>query len=320
MSGSAPPPPAGEPPDAPPSDEGPSRPGAAALALLVLRRAAANFLDDRALHLAAGVAYFALVSLFPILLLAFSAFGLVLRDLALRRRILDALVDGLPVHSPIVEDALASLAGGGATIGAAALVGAVWAASALAASMRAALAVVFGVERERPFLRARLIDIAVAPALGLLLLLSLALTTGWRVAQAEAGDLGVFSRLTPLWEAGAIAIAGAMSFLAFLLLYRVLPHVPGLRLRLLWPAALLAAALFEGFKLGFAFYLANFSNYDVVYGSLGGAVALLVWVYASAVVLLFGAEVAAELPYALRGEARRAERQALRDAGRVRKE
>ena len=299
MSGSAPPPPEASPPDA-----SPPRFVAAALALPVLRRAAVNFLDDRAFHLAAGVAYFALVSLFPILLLAFSAFGLVLRDEGLRRRILDALVDGLPVHTPIVEDALASLAGGGAAVGAAALAGAVWAASALAASMRAAIGVAFGVERERPFLRARLIDVAIAPALGLLLLLSLALTTGWRVAQAEAGDLGVFSELTPVWEAGAIAIAGAMSFLAFLFLYRVLPHVPGLSLRLLWPAALLAAAGFEGFKLGFAFYVSNFPNYDVVYGSLGGAVALLVWVYVSAAVLLFGAEVAAVL-HGARDEAHR---------------
>lgn len=301
---SAPPPPETPPAPSTPAGE-PPRPGAAALALLVLRRASANFLDDRALHLAAGVAYFALVSLFPILLLAFSAFGLVLRDEGLRRRILDALVDGLPVHTPIVEDALASLAGGGAAVGAAALAGAVWAASALAASMRAALGVAFGVERERPFLRARLIDVAIAPALGLLLLLSLALTTGWRVAQAEADDLGVFSELTPVWEAGATAIAGAMSFLAFLFLYRVLPHVPGLSLRLLWPAALLAAAGFEGFKLGFAFYVSNFPNYDVVYGSLGGAVALLVWVYVSAAVLLFGAEVAAVLHGARRdGEVR----------------
>ena len=279
MAGSAPPPP----------------PGAAAGAWLVLRHAAARFLDDRAPQLAAGVSYFALVSLFPALLLAFSAFGLVLRDLALRRRILDALADGLPVHPPIVEDALAALAGGGATIGAAALFGAVWAASALAVSLRAALGVVFGVERGRPFLRARLIDVAVAPALGLLLLLSLALTTGWRVAQAEAATLGPFGEPALFWEFGAIAITGAMSFLAFLFLYRVLPNVPGLRLRRLWPAALLAAAGFEGFKLGFAFYLANFPNYDVVYGSLGGAVALLVWVYVSAAVLLFGAEVAAEL-------------------------
>ena len=57
-------------------------------------------------------------------------------------------------------------------------------------------------------------------------------------------------------------------------------------------------------KQGFAFYLAGFASYDVVYGSLGGVFALLFWVYLSANILLFGAEVAAELPHVLREEPR----------------
>jgi membrane protein len=71
-----------------------------------------------------------------------------------------------------------------------------------------------------------------------------------------------------------------------------------------WPGALLAAVLFEIAKAGFATYLAHFARYQVVYGSLGGVIALLFWVYISANILLYGAEVAAEYGHLRRGEPR----------------
>ena len=63
--------------------------------------------------------------------------------------------------------------------------------------------------------------------------------------------------------------------------------------------------LFEVAKTGVAFYFAHFASYQVVYGSLGGVIALLFWVYVSANILLFGAEVSAEIGHVLRGEPRR---------------
>ena len=68
---------------------------------------------------------------------------------------------------------------------------------------------------------------------------------------------------------------------------------------------MLAAVLFEVAKTGVAFYFAHFASYQVVYGSLGGVIALLFWVYVSANILLFGAEVSAEIGHVLRGEPRR---------------
>jgi membrane protein len=273
------------------------------LAFIVLRRATANFLDDRATQMAAGISYFALFSLFPFTLLVFSVFGLVLRDEDLKARVLDAIVDGIPVEAGSVEDALVALADQGTTIGLVALLGTLWSASALATALRSALNVAFEVEQRRPLVRGKLIDFTILPALGLLFLGSLVLTTVWRVAQAEVDDLGVFGELTWLWELGAIGIAGLSSFLAFLFLYWLLPN-GALRLRFLWPGALVAAVGFEAAKLGFTLYLANFGNYDAVYGSLGGVIVFLFWVYLSANIMLFGAEVAAEVPHVLHGEAR----------------
>ena len=270
---------------------------------LVLRRATANFVDDRATQMAAGISYFALFSIFPFVLLAFASFGLVLRDEGLQQDVLEEVVDALPVESESIASALDNLADQGLTIGFFALIGTLWAASWLATSLRGALNVAFEAEGRRAFVRGKLLDFTVLPALALLFLASLVLTTVWRVVQAEVDDLGVFGELTPLWELGALAIAGSISFIGFLFLYSLLPNRRQ-QLRYLWPGALVAAIGFEAVKLGFALYLANFGNYDVVYGSLGSVIALLFWVYLSANIMLFGAEVAAEVPHVLHGEAR----------------
>ena len=273
------------------------------LAFLVLRRATANFLDDRATQMSAGISYFALFSLFPFALLVFSVIGLVLRDETLQQDVVSSIVDAIPVEAPSVAEAINELADQGATVGIFALVGTLWSASALATALRSALNVAFEVEGKRPLVRGKLIDFTILPALGLLFVASLVLTTTWRIARTTVDDLGVFAEVPWLWELGAIGIAGAISFVAFLFLFWLLPN-RDLRLRHLWPGALVAAIGFEAVKIGFALYVANFGNYDAVYGSLGGVIMLLFWVYLSSNIMLFGAEVAAEVPHVLQGEAR----------------
>ena len=273
------------------------------IALLVLRRATANFVEDRATQMAAGISYFALFSIFPFVLLAFAIFGIVLRDEGLQQDVIAEIIDALPIEDESIVSAVTNLADQGTTIGVFALLGTLWAASALSAALRSALNVTFEVGDKRALVRGKLLDLTVLPALGLLFLASLVLSTVWRVAQAEVSDRGIFEELTPLWELGAIGIPGLISFVGFLFLYWFLPNRP-LQFRYLWPGALIAAIGFEAAKFGFTIYLANFGNYDVVYGSLGGVITLLVWVYLSANIMLFGAEVAAEVPHVLHGEER----------------
>ena len=142
------------------------RRAAPALAFMLPRRATANFLEDRASQLAAGISYFALFSLFPFTLLVFAVFGLVLRDDDLQADVLSAVVDAIPIEDDFIADALDALAEQGATIGAFALLGTLWSASALATALRSALNVAFEVEQRRPLLRGKLIDFTVLPALG----------------------------------------------------------------------------------------------------------------------------------------------------------
>ncbi|HRC62562.1 MAG: YihY/virulence factor BrkB family protein [Dehalococcoidia bacterium] len=272
----------------------------------LLRRATVNFVEDRCTVLAAAISYFALFSLFPLVLLAAAVFGIVLRDPDVQTRVLNAVVDAIPVEAPSVSNSLRALADLGPTLSVVATIGTLWTASALAAAIRNALDIVFDVRRPRALLQAKILDYLVLIGVGALFLTSLALTTAWRVAQTQADvRWGLLDgNLRWLWDLGAVLIPAVMTFLMFLLLYRALPH-GRTRLLHIWPGALLAAVAFELAKALFATYLANFANYDVVYGSLGGVIALLFWVYVSANILLFGAEVAAEVSHVMRGEPRR---------------
>jgi uncharacterized BrkB/YihY/UPF0761 family membrane protein len=86
-----------------------------------------------------------------------------------------------------------------------------------------------------------------------------------------------------------------LSFTVFGLLYKFVPAIH-VRLRDVWLGALVAAILFELLKNGFAFYVANFRAYDLLYGSLGGILLFLTAVYFASAILLLGGEMAAAMP------------------------
>lgn len=272
----------------------------------LFRRATVNFVEDRCTILAAAISYFALFSLFPLTLLAAAIFGIVLRNEDVQARVLEAIVDAIPVSAPSVENSLRGMADFGPTLSVVAAIGTLWSASALFSAVRRALDVVFDVRHPRPMLRAKLLDYLVLMGVGTLFFTSIILTTGWRIAETQLDQRwGLFDgNLRWLWDVGAIVIPAGVTFLMFLLLYRAMPHRTT-RLRHVWPGALLAAVAFEIVTAGFATYVAYFTNFDVVFGSLGGVIALLFWIYVSANILLYGAELAAEVSHAMRGEARR---------------
>lgn len=279
------------------------------VALRVLGRATANYVEDGCTHISASVSYFALFSIFPITLLAVSVFGIVIRDPEIQRDVLDYLVEAIPVSAPSVDDSLRGVATLGPTFTVLSLLGTVWAASALTTAVRRGVNVAFDVDDSRPMLRGKLIDYAALPVLGLILLASVVLNAVWRVMRTNA-DIAALDRFPLLWEAGALLITLGLTFLAFLYLYRVLPNRT-VRLEYLAPGALVAAVGFQVATQGFSVYVANIANYDVVYGSLGGVVALLFWVYVSANIMLFGAEVAAEVPHVMEGRSRHGRADAL---------
>lgn len=262
----------------------------------VMGRALVGFVLDRGSQMAAAISYYALFSMFPLTLLAVSIFGIVLRDQPFQDRVLAAILDVLPVEDETIADALHRVANLGPTLTLVSALVTLWTAAALSASLRNALNVVFAAEQGRPYLRGKAVDFLLMPVLGLPFIGGVALTTAWRVIEREVGRWAVFDGwLGYVWTFGFIAIPFGLTFAAFLMTFWLLPN-RRLALRYLWPGALVTTLLFEALKQLFAIYVRTIATFDAIYGPLSSVIVLLFWVYLTATIVVFGAEVSAALP------------------------
>ena len=271
--------------------------------LRVSGRAAKNFAEDRGTQMAAAISYYTLFSLLPLLILTVAIFGVVIRDSSLQARVIDSLVDALPILPSDVSAVVEGTAKSAPQLALVALLGVLWTSGALSASLRMALNVAFEARRTRPALRGKLIDYALLPILGLPVLGSVVLSATWQIIRQRTENLPLAANFEWVWGAATLGTSMSLSFFAFSLLYWLAPNRT-VRFRYLWPGALFAAVAFEGLKYLFTIYLTNFASYDVVYGALGGVVVLLFWVFLSANILILGAEVANEIPHVLYEEPR----------------
>jgi YihY family inner membrane protein len=167
-----------------------------------------------------------------------------------------------------------------------------WSASALFTSVRRSLNAMWDVDVKRPLVQQKLFDLALVGAFGVLLGASVASTgaiiTLRRLSDEALGplssDSGVF------WDTVPLVVPAILTFSVFAFLYRYLPNAQ-VTFHDIWGGALLATILFEILKNGFSFYVANFNNYDLTYGALGGVLLFMLWTYLTATILLLGAEV-----------------------------
>ena len=184
--------------------------------------------------------------------------------------------------------------------GVVALAALIWAASGMMASVRSAFRAVWDSEANRPYLRGKLLDVVLVFGAGLLVVaafgLSLVVQVVTQASSDIAEELGRGESATAGF--GALAQLGGsltLAFLAFALLYRVVPPVP-MRVREVVPGAVVAAVGVHVASAGFSIYLDRFGGFDDVYGPLGAVLAFLLLVYIAAIVLLLGACVAAAWP------------------------
>lgn len=294
-------------------------PRAATIVALLLRRSVAEFLDDNCTQMAAAISYYVLFSLFPLLIFLVAVLGLALQDSGLQEDVIEAVLDLIPLTEDEgrdeVSEAVRGVAGiGSSALGILGLLGMAWSGSNMFAVIRRSINIAYDLDQRRPLVWGKLMDLAMVLGVGLFFLASVSATTFLRTVRHFSSEMAVLGeaaqRAGPAWDAASYLLPFTLSVAAFAVLYWLVPAAK-VRLRDVWPGALVAAVLFEVGKVGFAFYLEHFSNFDVVYGSLGAVVAFLFWVYISAAVLLFGAEVASEYPRIRAGHYRSAERSTL---------
>jgi membrane protein len=254
----------------------------------ICTRAVNDFLGKNGPQLAAAISYYALFSLFPLALaiifgLSFFLGPNSIEDLAQRA------AEQAPVSKKTVSDVLTGTLTSRSLAGSAGILGLLWAGTAVFGAIRKGVNATWGITRPRPFLQERLIDISLMLGAAILMIVSISSTAILAYLReilefitretAVNGDL--------IWDRLASLIPPALSFLVFTSIYWFLPNTK-VKLRHVLPGAVAATLTFEFIKNTFVWYVSSYSVYSNVYGSVGSIVALLTWVYVSAIILLFG--------------------------------
>ena len=249
-------------------------------------------LEDRARDMAATLAFFALFSMFPLLIGAVAAAGYLLDDSRAQAKIYQFVGETFPGSASLVRVNVEAAVQRRGTMGVVGAIALLWSATAGFGAINRCINRAWGVQRDGPAYLSKPRSLLMAVAVTVLLLASVAATAVVEILPeldfALLAKLGLElpeSARVQAWAAGAVSI-----FLIFALIYKVVPYArPSWRQVL--PGALLATVLFELGKAAFLVYLDRAANFEAVYGSLSSIIVLLIWLYFSSLVLIVGAEL-----------------------------
>jgi membrane protein len=262
----------------------------------VIRATIDAFGRDNASTLAAAIAYYTLLSIFPLILGLVAILGVVVSDPAVRDSLINTLAGLFPGASDLISQTINEVVAGRGVAGLVATLGLLFSASGVFSAINVALNQVYHVPRQRSFIVNTLAAIVAVLAIGVVFLASLVLTAVLRLlATFNVPVLGISLGEVPL----LLPLIGFLLPLVitiglFAAAYRYVPNV-SLTWGDVWPGALLAGLLFEVGKQLFAWYLSAFAHLNAVYGSLGAVIALVSWAYYAALLFLVGAELNATL-------------------------
>jgi membrane protein len=266
----------------------------------IVRRTVVEFKEDDCTDWAAALTYYGVLSMFPALIALTSLVGL----LGDPRKTTDALlgiVDSLgpatavetfaePVRQVASQQDTAGLL---LVVG---LLGALWSASGYVGAFSRAANAIYEVEEGRPFWKLRPLQILVTLVCVLLLaLVALSLVVTGPLAEAVGEAVGLGGAVVTLWDYLKWPVLALVVSTIFSLLYYATPNVRQPRFRWFTLGGIVALLVWVLASALFALYVANFGSYNKTYGSLGAVVIFLVWLWLSNVAVLFGAEFNAEL-------------------------
>jgi membrane protein len=252
---------------------------------------------------AAAMAFFGLLSIFPLLLAAVSILATTLAGnthaLVAFQAFVEQFFPGQSAHdiTAAMRNAVNKIAGGtnAATVSLLALASLVWSGRAYFATLAGVLSSIWPRSRPRTFWKSQLGLWSTFAGAGFLWLLSTLAT----IAVSILGRLLTVLPVGVLHNFPVVALASQVSswlltVFMFWLIYRFLPNVEGRRRRrIVWGAALLSAFLWEAAKIAFARFLGNLDRYEATYGSVASVVVTMMWIYVSSLIILLGAEAAA---------------------------
>jgi membrane protein len=264
----------------------------------ILKRTFKEMLDDNCLGLAAQLAYYFFLSLFPALLVVVTITSF------FPFQLLDKILDWFARFTPpdvmtIVKAQILQIRHTGntglLTFG---ILGALWSSSSAMSSVIDTVDRAYGVKESRPWWHTQLLAVILTIVLSIFVLLSLTLVlAGPEIAEHVAARVGLGPVFEWTWKILQWPVVFLLISEGFAMVYYFAPDAEQ-RWRWVMPGAYLATVLWLAISIGFRFYIVHFSNFNKMYGSIGAVIVLLLWFYLSGLVLLFGAELNSELEHA----------------------
>ena len=267
----------------------------------ILKRTYIEFKDDNLTDWAASLTYYAVLALFPALLALVALVGIfgqypqttnALIDVAKQVSGGNSALGGL---QDTINGIVQNKGGAGALLGLG-LAGAGWSASGYNGAVMRAANANYEVDEGRPFWKLRPLQVAVTLVMVMLVALVLvALVVSGPLAEAIGSKLGLGSAGVTAYQIAKWPIMAAVVLLMLGVLYYAAPNARLPRIQWLSPGAVVALLIWVVASAAFGFYVANFGSYNKTYGTLGGAISLLVWLWISNLAVLFGQELNAEI-------------------------
>jgi membrane protein len=261
-----------------------------------LWRTYADVVQNHTLQMAAALSYYFILSFFPALIflsavVAYLPFpDLFNQALALMARFVPA--DSMGIVRRVLADVVTPNRGTFLSFG---ILGTLWAASGGFAAIIEALDIAYEARDDRPFWKTRPLAIGLTFTIGALVLTSLSvMVVGPRFGEWLAGRVHLSRLFVLLWPYIQWTIAVGFTVLAIEALYFLAPNIKQ-RFRATLPGAVLAVGCWVGLSSLLGAYFRHFGSFNKTYGTLGAAIALMVWLYWTGFAMLVGAELNAEL-------------------------
>lgn len=271
---------------------------ASLMSLSALKRTAAEFQKNDGTGLAAQLAYYLILAMFPLILVLFSVMGtfsspdLANNLLSYFQQVLPGQVYGL------IEQYMSNILSGDSqapgllSFG---ILGTLWAASGAFSALINALNRAYGVTESRPFWKVKSLAVLMTLALsGVVLAAITLLVFGSQIGSAISSYFGFSQAFDLTWNVLRWVAALLFLMVTVALIYYVAPDV-GQPLRWITPGGVVGVLLWVLASIGFSFYVGNFGSYNETYGSIGAVIVLLLYLYISSLAILFGAELNATL-------------------------
>lgn len=257
-------------------------------------RGATGVYNSEDLTFASSIAYYALLSLFPFFMLLLSLLGGLTASEQDRSKILGFVLRYFPQQFEFVNKQLEAFEASSIQLGVAGSILMVWAAMGVFGAVTSAINHAWGVDKQPNYLKHKLISFVMLLASGVLLMVGLLLVSFINVTESRWFAV-VLSQTPGLDFLQGFAVKSGSTMLFILIVGMVFYFVPNAKVRFrdVWVGAILTGLLWRAALAGFSWYVRDLTRFTLIHGQIAAVVVFLIWVYTSAVILLYGAEMTA---------------------------